>query len=284
MSKMRTLERIFLRCLIVGAVYSAANSLAAVLLGPLSRLAPTGETIAVWTLTGTLICLSFSYLILRSSWPRWRTVLAVWASLALIRSIGLGIEGALFKPAGAAASLSGAAAGIVVAFLTAWLAVWLLARPAGLEGGAPKAERAWWSWLWRVVVVGLAYFFFYFVFGAANAFLYTMSFYRDNPQYGLSMPPASAVFAAQLIRGPLFALGSLFIARAARASRARLALWLGILLFVIGGFAPYVEVTFRTMPLGFNLATLAEILLQNFLTGVVAAYLFGAKVSKEQAS
>ena len=29
------------------------------------------------------------------------------------------------------------------------------------------------------------------------------------------------------------------------------------------------------MPLGFNLATLTEILFQNFLTGVLVAYLFG---------
>ena len=91
-------------------------------------------------------------------------------------------------------------------------------------------------------------------------------------------------FLAQLIRGPLFALGAVFLAQAVKASRRQLALWLGFLLFVIGGVAPYVEVTFRTMPLGFNLATLTEILLQNFLTGVVAAYLFGTKQAIVKAS
>jgi hypothetical protein len=51
-------------------------------------------------------------------------------------------------------------------------------------------------------------------------------------------------------------------------------IWLGLLLFVVGGLAPYVETTFRSMPLGFNLATLTELFLQNFLTGVVAARLY----------
>ena len=51
-------------------------------------------------------------------------------------------------------------------------------------------------------------------------------------------------------------------------------IWLGLLLFVVGGLASYVETTFRSMPLGFNLATLTELFLQNFLKGVVAARLY----------
>jgi hypothetical protein len=140
-----------------------------------------------------------------------------------------------------------------------------------------EIKRSWWGWTWRVLVVGLAYFIFYFVFGATNAFLYTLNFYKNNPQYGLNLPDPAMIFLAQLIRGPLFGLGSLFILRATSAPRSRLAVWLGILLFIVGGVGPYLEVTFRTMPLGFNLATMIEVFLQNFLTGVVAANLFQAK-------
>jgi hypothetical protein len=61
---------------------------------------------------------------------------------------------------------------------------------------------------------------------------------------------------------------------AGSAPRRRMAIWLGLLLFVVGGLGPYLEITFRTMPLGFNLATLAEIFLQNFLTGIVAMNMF----------
>jgi hypothetical protein len=274
------IEHILIDSVIVGFVYAAANALVAALLGPMSRLAPTWDNIAIWTLTGTLLCLSLSSLILRSSWSRNRTMLAVWAALALVRSVGLGIEGALFKPTAAANALVGAVFGVLASLLVAWLAVWLLA-PVNQDIGsdAHSSRRGGWGWTWRVLIVGLAYFVFYFIFGAANAFLYTLSFYKNNPQYGLSLPPAGTIFIAQLIRGPLFALGAVFLTQAVKVSRRQLALWLGLLLFVVGGVAPYLEVTFRTMPLGFNLATLTEIFFQNFLTGVVAAYLFGVNQS-----
>ena len=265
-----------LNCLSVGIVYALANSVVAALLGPLSRQAATWDNAALWTLTGTLMCLSFSPFILRSTWSRTKTILAVWASLACVRSLGLGIEGALFKPASATIAVLGALLGALVGLLVAWLAVvWL--RPAAPTAGTRRTGRPWWSWTWRVLLVGVAYFVFYFVFGATNALLYTKSFYENNPQYGLSMPPYAIIFMAQLLRGPLFGLGSLFIARSVDLSRRQLAVWLGLLLFVIGGLAPYVEVTFRSMPLGFNLATLTEILFQNVLTGAVAAALFGSK-------
>jgi hypothetical protein len=135
-------------------------------------------------------------------------------------------------------------------------------------------QRNWWGWTWRVLLVGLAYCVFYFVFGATNALLYTRAFYENNPQYGLTLPPASAILLAQVIRGVLFGLGSLFIVRASDMPRRPTAIWLGLLLFVLGGLGPYVEVVFRSMPLGFNLATLAELFLQNFCTGVVAAFLY----------
>jgi hypothetical protein len=268
------------RCLAVGIAYAMANSLVAIFLGSLSRQTATRENAAVWTLTGTLVCMSFSPFIVRSSWSQTKTVLAVWAALTFVRSLGLGIEGALFKPASAGIALTGALTGTLVGLLVAWLAVVLL-RPAEAGTGHSDISRPWWSWTWRVLVAGLAYFLFYFIFGATNALLYTMTFYKDNPQYGLTLPPAGIIFMAQLLRGLLFGLGSLFIARSVDLPRRQLALWLGLMLFVIGGLAPYVEIAFRSMPLGFNLATLTEILFQNVLTGVVAAGLFGSKkVSK----
>jgi hypothetical protein len=202
--------------------------------------------------------------------------LAVWAALTFVRSLGLGIEGSLFKPASALTALVGALTGTLVSLLVAWLSVTLLI-PASTMATHSQINRPWWSWAWRILVVGLAHFIFYFVFGATNALLYTKSFYENNPQYGLTLPPAGIIFLTQLLRGPLFGLGSLFIARSVDVPRRQLALRLGLLLFVIGGVAPYVEVTFRLMPLSFNLATLTEILFQNVLTGFVAAILFCSK-------
>ena len=275
-SKPRENGRILLRCLMIGVVYAAASALTAAILGPMSRLTPTLGNILVWTFTGTLIALCLAPFVLRSAWSRRDTVLAIWALLACVRSLGLGVEGALFKPTSPQGAIIGAGFGVLVALLVAWLTV-LFLMPDGAKQTGPGPARNWWGWTWRVLLVGLAYFVFYFVFGATNALLYTKAFYENNPQYGLTLPATSIIFAAQLIRGPLFGLGSLFIVRSVSIPRRQLAFWLGLLLFVVGGVAPYVEVTFRTMPLGFNLATLTEILFQNVLTGTVAAYLFGAK-------
>lgn len=264
------------RCLMVGIVYAAANSIIAIMLGSLSRQSANLENFAVWILTGTFLCMSFSPFIVRSNWSQIKTILAIWAALTFVRSLGLGIEGALYKPASATISVIGAFTGTLAGLFVAWLSVALLApdTPVPIE---TRNSYSWWGWTWRVLLVGLSYFLFYFIFGATNAFLYTMDFYKNNPQYGLTLPPAGIIFLAQLLRGPLFGLGSLFIARSVSLPRRQLALWLGLMLFIVGGAAPYVEVTFRTMPLGFNLATLTELLFQNALTGVVAASLFGSK-------
>ena len=270
------LGEVIIRSLIVGFVYALASALVAFILGPMSRLSPTLDNILVWLLTGTLVCLSLSPFILHSGWSRTKTILAIWAVQAFVRSLGLGIEGSLFKPTAALNAILGAVFGVLVSLLVAWLAV-LLIMPMNQEPKEATFKRSWWGWTWRVLVVGVAYFIFYFVFGATNALLYTKSFYENNPQYGLSLPPAGIIFLAQLIRGPLFGLGSLFIVQATNIHRKQLAIWLGILLFIVGGVGPYVEVTFRTMPIGFNLATLAEIFFQNFLTGVVAVNLFMPK-------
>jgi len=264
------------RCVVVGLTYAIANSLVSILSGSLARQVASSENFLVFTLTGTLMCMVFSPFITHSIWSKPKTIQAVWAALTFARSFGLGIEGALFKPASANVSVIGAFTGTLVGLLVAWLSVALL-MPDSSAPTKTDNPYSWWGWTWRVLVVGLAYFLFYFIFGATNALLYTKSFYENNPQYGLTLPPAGIILAAQLLKGPLFALGLLFLSRSVSAPRRQIALWLGLVLFIIGGVAPYVEVTFRTMPLAFNLATLTEILFQNVLTGVVAASMFGSK-------
>jgi hypothetical protein len=268
-----SMGQIVMRSLAVGFAYALASALAAAILGPLSRLAPSIDNLLVWLISGTLTALALAPFPLHSVWPRRHTVFAAWAVLAFVRAFGLGIEGSLFKPTQAVNAIVGAIVGLLIALLVAWLSARLLMSPR-VESALPASGHTFWGWAWRVLVVGLAYFAFYFIFGATNALLYTKSFYENNAQYGLSLPPTGVIFLAQLLRGPLFGLGSLFIVLSAEAPRRRMAVWLGLLLFVVGGLGPYIETTFRTMPLGFNLATLLEIFLQNFLTGVVAVYLY----------
>ena len=276
-SKLSSRE-IIVRSLVVGFVYALASAAEAAILGPMSRLAPTWDNVFVWLISGTLICLALSPFILHANGSQIKTVLAVWAVQALVRSLGLGIEGSLFKPTAALNAIVGAFFGILVTLLVAWLAVLLLIPINQTPQEDSDAKKGGWGWIPRVLMAGCAYFILYFVFGATNALLYTKSFYENNPQYGLSLPPAGIIFLSQLIRGPLFGLGSFCILRATSAPRRQLAIWLGILLFIVGGVGPYLEVTFRTMPMGFNLATLTEIFFQNFFTGIVATNLFIPKM------
>ena len=272
--------RVIGACLLVGAAYALASLAAAALLGPLSHLQPTLENAAVWWLSGTLICLSLAPFVLRSTRSRLHTLLAVWAVWTFVRSIGLGIEGYLFTHTQATVAIVGAAVGVLIGLLVAWLSVLVLWNPPPASLPQPSQARAAGSWIWRILAVGLAYVVLYLVTGSANALLYTRSFYENNPAYALALPPVGAIFLALLIRGPLFGLGSFLIARSAHFLGDRAWVWLGLLLFVVGGLSPYLETTFRAMPLGFNLATLTELFLQNFLTGVVAARLYRQAAQK----
>src|ERR1043165_9316788 len=155
---------IILRSLTVGFVYALASVFVAAVLGPMSRLAPTFDNILVWLITGTLVCLALSPFILHSHWSRTSTTLAVWGVQAFVRSLGLGIEGSLFKPTAAWNAILGAFFGILISLLVAWLAVLLLMPADQIPQENANGKRNWWSWTWRVLIVGLAYFIFYFVF------------------------------------------------------------------------------------------------------------------------
>jgi hypothetical protein len=66
-----------MRSLAVGLAYALASALAAVILGPLSRLAPSIDNFFVWLISGTLVTLALSLLIRHSAWSRRDTTLAV---------------------------------------------------------------------------------------------------------------------------------------------------------------------------------------------------------------
>lgn len=266
--------QVFIRCFLVGFTYAIASTLVAALPGSMTRLAPSLENFVVWVITGTLVCLALSPFIRNSTRSRQNTIVATWVVLVLVRSVGLGIEGVLFKPTATINATVAASFGALISSLIAWMSVRLLMPVNPDAQKTVDPPKSWRGWAWRILVVGLSYFVFYFIFGATNALLYTQSFYENNPQYGLSLPQPGIIFLAQMIRGPLFGLGAFSITRTVQGPRRQVAVWLGSLLFIVGGVAPYLETTFRTMPMGFNVATLTEIFLQNFLTGVVAAFLF----------
>ena len=140
---------IIVRSLIVGLVYALASALVAAILGPMRRLTPTLDNILVWLVTGTLVCLSLSPFVLHSAWTRTNTILAVWAVQAFVRSLGLGIEGSLFKPTAALNAVVGAFFGILVSLLVAWSAVLLLMPANQTPQESSNLKRSWWGWTWQ---------------------------------------------------------------------------------------------------------------------------------------
>ena len=78
------------------------------------------------------------------------------------------------------------------------------------------------------------------------------------------------------LRGLFIALSVLLFLLSVRGSRRQLMVWTGWLLFAVGGIVPLV-LQLGFLPLILVFASLIEIFFQNFLTGVVAAWLLGVE-------
>lgn len=119
---------------------------------------------------------------------------------------------------------------------------------------------------WRVLVVGVGY-----IFGALNFALVTRPYYEAQGS-PLAVPDPQITLQAELIRAVLIVLSVLPFLLTAHMPIRRLALWSGLLLFVIGGIVP---LTWQagSLALPLLLASAVEIFCQNFTTGVAAALL-----------
>ena len=87
------------------------------------------------------------------------------------------------------------------------------------------------------------------------------------------MPAPQAVLIAELIRAPLIVLSIVPLILLWNGKKLTLAVWCGIILFVIGGVIPLL--LNPALPDALRLASAVEIFFQNFLTGMVAVALLG---------
>jgi hypothetical protein len=131
--------------------------------------------------------------------------------------------------------------------------------------------RPWYSWAWRFLLGSCSYLVFYFVFGALNYSLVTQPYYASHAG-GLAAPPAQVVLAVEAVRAPLIILSVALFVLSFHASRRRLTLVTGLMLFWVGGLVPLVLQASVLPPL-LLIASGVEIFFQNFLTGVIAAAL-----------
>jgi hypothetical protein len=111
----------------------------------------------------------------------------------------------------------------------------------------------------------------YWLFGAINFALVTRPYYEAQGS-PLDVPDPQITLQAELIRAVLIVLSLLPFLLTAQMPVGRLALWGGLLLFIVGGIVP---LTWQagSLPLPLLLASGVEIFFQNFTTGVVAALL-----------
>ena len=132
-------------------------------------------------------------------------------------------------------------------------------------------RRTWHDWLWRYVLSAATYLAAYWLFGAINFALVTRPYYEAQGS-PLAVPDPQIALQAELIRAVLIVLSLLPFLLTAQMPLRQLAIWSGLLLFIIGGLVPLTW-QMATLPLPLLLASAVEIFCQNFTTGVVTAWL-----------
>ena len=273
----RTVSGTLWRGIVVGVAYITAMILAGILFGALGLIPPANGNVTsslLWTLVaGILLGIFLGPLAVRTSATRRQHVL-IWAAVIFCNIGAVALEGAYFAPDLVPIPIPVLAAQQFLAALAAGgLIALLFARrdqtAAFLE---TLRRRSWLSWVWRFLLASLSYLVFYAVFGALNYTLVTEPYYASHAG-GLVAPAAGTVLAVELVRAPLLVLSIVLLILAARTTRRRVLIIAGLTLFWVGGIVP-LTLQIDSLPAPLLLASAAEIFLQNFLTGVVTAWLF----------
>jgi hypothetical protein len=194
----------------------------------------------------------------------------IWSVLLFANIGSVIIEGFFFVPDLVTNLWVTLAQQLLPCLVTAALVYWLFApRPAATP--AMTIHRDWYDWLWRYALSAATYLAAYWLFGAINFALVTRPYYEAQGS-PLAVPDPQITLLAELIRAVLIVLSLLPFLLTAQMPLRQLAVWSGLLLFIVGGIVP---LTWQagTLALPLLLASAVEIFCQNFTTGVVAALL-----------
>lgn len=268
---------VVLRALLVGVGYVLGLVVVGSLLGALGLSlgnAGDGAALLPWLfVSGVLIALLLGPLASQSAASRPQQ-LVVWSCAIFFNRISTLIEGSFFAPARIGANGPGLAAQqLLLDVLTATLIVWLFAPRWSGRAGARPYGRSWPQWTWRFALSALSYLVFYFIFGALNYAFVTRPFY-DVQAGGITVPAPQIVLMAEAVRAPLIVLAVLPFLLLAQRPRREMAVLCGLILFVVGGIVPLL-LQVNALPAFLLAASAVEIFCQNFLTGVVCAFLLG---------
>ena len=273
------------RVLVVAIGYMLSVVLSGVVLGMAGLLeaSPGQETTAVlpWMFVGSLIMGLTLGLIAKDVAATARRHVLMWSVLLFFNIGSVIIEGYFFVPE--LVQNVGATVGqqLLPCVVTAVLVYWLFAaRPAVTPARA--IHRRWYDWGWRLALSAAVYLAAYGVFGAINFALVTRPYYEalGSP---LAVPDPQITLQAELMRAVLIVLSVLPFLLTAQMPIRRLAIWSGLLLFIIGGIVPLTWQAGTLAP-PLLLASAVEIFLQNFTTGLAAALLLAWPVSVSAAT
>jgi len=264
------------RSIIVGGGYLVGLIAAAVIstaLGMQIPSSPASGSKLVWVfISSVLIALFLGPLASHMQVSRWRHFF-VWTSVIFFNMGSVAIEGAFFVPELVSIPFPVLFGQQLLASVVTAILITLLFSSPGRSASLMDLlrSRPWHSWVWRFVVSSVSYLLFYLVFGALNYSLVTGPYYASHAG-GLTVPSPALVVAVESIRAPLIILSVTLFAFSFQATRRRLALITGFMLFWVGGVVPLLFQV-NVLPLPLLLASGVEILFQNFSAGVVAALL-----------
>jgi hypothetical protein len=250
-------------------------------------IAAAGAGYPAWQYgAGILFAAAFLPFLLYGSLRGVRRFFAVWWALLAITVVCLWSEAVIYIHATRDERIKDLIGAFVLYSL---LAVAIAGVSAGLKlypseehgvEGVPQREL-----VLRVLGSGAAYAIYYYVFGAIAFFLFTKPYYS-----GTSGALAGAQEAArslgwwlpliQIGRGVLMTLGVLPIMLSLRMKRSSAAIYVGLLLWVIGGLAPLIPPN-GLMPGALRFMHTIEIFTQNFPLGVTAVLLLYPRYRQE---
>jgi hypothetical protein len=200
----------------------------------------------------------------------WAVVWTLFVAYGLIGTLNIMLEGIFFNIFPLATAISFLASGLVRAFVVS-AAMVVVAGKMSAQGYEQRQAHLRKGWLLRLPVLAFAYVILFFVAGGL-VYPYVRHFYENR-----LMPSMGTVVGGEFVRGLIYALAMLPFARLVSGHRWRAAGILGLCLSVFGGVAPLILPNNKYLPADILPYHLVEVGCENFLLGVIGAWLFVAR-------
>ncbi len=275
------------RSILVALGYFFGILLAGVVSAILGAQAPSGASSGAAMLWFVVASIAMGFILcqiaLRLSLARWQHFI-LWWSVIFFNMGSVAIEGKYFVPDLVPLPLSTLFAQQLFASASAALVITLTCAKKGQQVSwlAALQARPWLSWMWRFLLSAFSYLTFYFIFGSLNYSWVTRPYYESHAG-GLTAPAPQVVLLAELVRAPLIVLSILLFLLSERGTKRELMRKAGWVLFAVGGIVPII-IQMGSLPFFLLTASTVEILCQNFLTGVVSAWLLGVEKNQTEFS